>query len=299
LEGTPIVTLFVVLGDGEMPPKEVVHQLDDLWKMCEEKDTDFWFAMEGKATLTSTDKEIVAYFNKHGIHYGLLVTPDVPPSDDFTDVSEYFDVDDPSTGIVGLMDAMKSEEDSVLLTLFTDDDDRDAVLTTTTAMVLQAGFTVLGLNDALEPVMLLTEEVKELPAEAVESKPRKTAKRSASVADADADEDGEAADEPEPLTREYLELLTANEVKEIAKGMGLSTGTKAETINTILGDVSVTAGEKVEVDAPATDTGVTVPTYNHQHPMQSASTEGDVLVVIHSRSGMSTVWTTMDKVKHL
>jgi hypothetical protein len=297
------VTLFVVLGDGEMPPKEVVHQLDDLWKMCEEKDTDFWFAMEGKATLTSTDKEIVAYFNKHGIHYGLLVTPDVPPSDDFTDVSEYFDVDDPSTGIVGLMDAMKSEEDSVLLTLFTDDDDRDAVLTTTTAMVLQAGFTVLGLNDALEPVMLLTEEVKELPAEAVESKPRKTAKRSASVADADeGGEDGEAADEPEPLTREYLELLTANEVKEIAKGMGLSTGTKAETINTILGDVSVlrsiTAGE----NAPATDTGVTVPTYaggciiDEELRFQRGL---DVLVVIHSRSGMSTMWTTMDKVKHL
>ena len=231
------MTLFVVLGAGEMPAKEVAHQLDDLWKQAEAADTDFWFAVEGKPFMSETDKSIVAFFNKFDLHYGVLTTPDTQPDEGYTEVAEYIEVDDIKSGALGLMQMVKGEdEDAVLLSLFSDEPDADRELTEVVTDVLKAGYTVLGLNDSLEPVELLTEEVKPMPEETVEAKPRKSAKRPEAVepeADPEA-EDEDGSTEPEPISRQYLESLTAAEVKEIAKGMGIPPTVKGENIDAIL-----------------------------------------------------------------
>lgn len=281
------MTLYVVLGAGTMPTKEVAHQLDDLWKKCEEEDTDFWFALEGKpkGSVTETDLALVEYFNKYGIHYGAFAVEGSQPSDEYVDVAEYFDVDSLPSGVLALMNPVKKEgEESVILALFTDDEDKDEVLIDTIALALQDGFKVYGLNDAMEPVELLSEEVKPLPEETIEEKPK---------ASLPVPEEVEDDDEPEPLNQQYLESLTANEVKEIARGMGLPTGTKAETIATILDSTT----EPV--------TPVTVPSVpedrqtEHQFDAVSDSDNEAVLVVVHTPQGMTTIWTTMSKVKNL
>lgn len=288
------MTLYVILGEGEMPPKEIKHQLDDLWKQCEEADTDFWFAMDGKQEPTETDKAIVSYFNKNGIHFGLF-----RESDQYEGVSEYFDgLGMTPKAVVELMVSRRAEsEDAVLLALFTNDDEKDGPLIDIISDVLLSGFKVYGLNDAMEPVELLTEEVKPMPEDTIEPRPALT------IAAPEGDEDNE----PEPLNRQYLESLTANEVKEIAKGMGLTPGVKAETIKAILVSAGVEEGEvpPVVVSAPApevADTPVTPPEPSQHGNTNTSSTmlsDETVLVVIHTKTGMMTSWTTTDKVRGL
>lgn len=288
------MTLFVILGEGEMPVKEVAHQLDDLWKKAEEDDTDFWFTMEAKPTMTDTDKALVDFFNKYDIHYGLMCLPDVKPDAGYTNAAEYLEVD-PYTHAMELMQMVKVEgEDSVLLSLFSDDPDKDDKLVSTVTTVIKAGFKVLGLNDSLEPVELLTEEVKEVEVEE-EAPKAKTKKRPPAPASEypqkltnsqvilptwNTSEDEDEIVEPEPLNRQYLESLTASEVKVIATGMGLNGGsTKEQNISDILGegtgyleDVVVAATERLAKDS------------------QIITEAQKVLVVIHRQHGMQTLW---------
>jgi len=307
------VTLYVILGDGEMPPKEIKHQLDDLWKQCEEADTDFWFAMIGKPEPTETDKNIVSYFTKNNIHYGLFVA-DHDSLGEYEGVSEYFDfysnmATKQAEAVTDLMTAVREESGAAVLALFTDDEEKDAELVETLGTVLLAGFKVYGLNDSMMPVELLTEEVKPMPEDTIEPKQVDTARRDHP---APVDED----DEPEPLNRQYLESLTANDVKDIARGMGLTPGNKAETINAILvaaGVEKASHQHEVSVSRSAADTQVTEPIGPASAKQNTSSTEGfvphlpdrmilddeQVLVVIHTKTGMSTQWTTLQKVRDL
>lgn len=248
--------LYVIVGDGEMPAKEVTHQLDDLWKKAEEANTDFWFVVEGKSAPNDTDRALVAFFNKFGIHYGVLVEPNVKVSDEYTDVAEYIDVDSIQNGAVGMMEMVLGEEDSALLALFVnvaEDDPADSLLIATITDAINEGFKVYGLNDSMEPVEVITEEVTPMPEGTVELKP--------TPLPTPEEMEGEEVPDPEelpPLDKEYLSGLTAAELKELCKGMGLTyPGTKSDAIIMILQHTE--ANERVDaiIGAEVVDKGIT------------------------------------------
>lgn len=249
------MTLYAVVGNGEMPEKEVVQQLDDLWKKADAEDTDFWFVLEGKANPTETDRRIVAWLNQFDLHYSLVTPAGVTASEDYTGVSEFIDCDRPSD-MAEVMEMLRAkpeendgkEEDAVALALFCDiaaDSPEDHELIVTLTATIGAGFKAYALNDAMEEIELRTEEAVPLPEDAVKPKVEEP------VAEAPAPEVDEADDGPLPLDKVYLDGLTAAEVKELAKGMGITYTNKAEAIAAIL------ASQDEPVGAVIVDKGIT------------------------------------------
>lgn len=292
--------LYVIVGDGEMPAKEVTHQLDDLWKKAEAEDTDFWFVVEGKPAerVTDTDRALVDFFNKFGLHYGVLAKEGVTISDEYTDVAEYIDVEDISLGAVGMLNLISNEGEGVaLLAMFVnvaEDDPADAALLATITDALTNGHKVFGLNDSMEPVVILTEEVTPMPEGTVELKPTPLP----------TPEEVEGEDAPEelpPLDKEFLSGLTAAELKELCKGMGLAyPGTKSEAITMVLAHVDTNAevdailnAEEIKavVDAPPVDEVPFVEVDGEDAPVAAVPHDTEhALVVIHRASGMQTLY---------
>ena len=66
------MTMNVVLGNGEMPVKELTASLQDLWNGALEKQDNFWFLIQAKAEPTATDKALVAWLVKNDVWYSLV-----------------------------------------------------------------------------------------------------------------------------------------------------------------------------------------------------------------------------------
>lgn len=253
------MTLYAVLGDGEMPEKEVAKQLDDLWKKAEQEDQDFWFLMEAKPSINDTEKSIIDFFNKGGMHYVLLTPDGVTPDDAYVGVGEYVDVSDISGDTIvealNLLRASEEEnngvaEEAVVLALFSDisgDSTADDVLIAQLTATIKAGFKAYALNDAMEEIELREEAPVELPEDAVKPKVEEPV-----VEDVPAPDSPDA--EPLPLDKVYLSGLTAAELKELCKGMGIPYTTKAEAVAAILAQQSSEASVVPEpVDTPVSD----------------------------------------------
>ena len=256
------MTLYAVVGNGEMPEKEVAQQLDDLWKKAEAEDTDFWFVLEGKAHPTATDLVLVDWLNKHDMYFALLQLPGVQPSEAYQGVAEFIDVDKPSD-MAEVMEVMRAKpdenggktEDAVALALFCDiaaDSPEDHELIVTLTATIGAGFKAYALNDALEEIELRTEEAVPLPEDAVKPKVEEPVAE-APTPEVEAEE---ADDAPLPLDKSYLDGLTAAELKEMCKGMGMAyPGTKAEAVAAILAHTAEPVGAEI-VDKGITGTPI-------------------------------------------
>lgn len=273
------MTLYVVLGDGEMPPKEVSHQLEDLWDKAEAEDQDFWFALLAKETPTATDLTLVKYFNDKTIHYALIVPPGIPILDQYTGVAEYLDTTSTLNGVKFALTELPAEgESAVLLGLFVnieEDDPADGELLDYMALAIQNGRNVFALNDSMEPVEIRTEEVT--PLDTVEP-----AKKVETVKQVDENED-DLPDALEPLDREYLEGLRVGELKELCKGMGIPYTNKDASINSILAAAGQPNVEPEEV-APSRTAS------QNSAPETTGGASVMVLLVAHYPDGMVSKW---------
>ena len=273
------MTLYVVLGDGEMPPKEIPHQLEDLWDKAEAEDQNFWFAMVAKESPTATDLALVKFFNTNSVHYALIVPAGMQASDLYTDVAEYLDVDTLQNGVNFALNGLAEKgESAVVLALFVnveEDDPADAELIDYVSAALSKGSEVYAFNDSMEPVEIRTENVAPMPEATVT--PRQEAPE-----EVPADEETSAdEDVPEPLDKTYLEGLRPAELKELCKGMGISYTNKDEAIARILSYVDL---EKLldEEDRERTE--------KRDRPLPTESVDVMVLVVAHYPNGMVSKW---------
>jgi hypothetical protein len=263
------VTLYVVLGDGEMPSKEVPHQLEDLWDKAEAEDQNFWFALLAKEHPTATDLELVKFFNANAVHYALIVPADMQAPDLYTDVAEYLDVDTPKTGVdFALSELAEQGEKTVALALFSnleEDDPADAELIDYIAAALENGREVYALNDSMEPVEIRTEEVAPMPEATVAPKQEDPVESAPEVED---------APDLEPLDKPYLEGLTTAELKELCKGMGIPYTTKAAAVENILAYEAAPATTHPEIE----------------RMLDEEQQDEMVLVVIHYPTSMVSKW---------
>lgn len=251
------MTLHMLLGDGEMPPKELRATLEDLRKRCQADNQDFWFVVQGKAEPTATDKTLMAWMDKEDVWYDVL-------SDGTFDTKVYTDPQTQHTAkriapkVVELMQTITAEgEDAVLLAMWSDDtfeNEADRWLNDVGKAVQTAGFKVLALNDGLVEIDMLDEVPEpEVEAEAEgepEAAPSKSKASKKAAAASPTKEEDTAAPTGEH-TRESLGELDLPALKAIAANLGISLPprTRMSTyIDAILGEGG--PGEAEVEDAP-------------------------------------------------
>jgi hypothetical protein len=240
--GEPIVTMHVVLGDGEMPAKALTETLGDLFSQAEAEGQTFWFLVHAKPEPTATDKAMMAWLTKQEIYYETI--------SDGTDVDEiYSGTQEKHTAkqlapkIVNLLRSKPEEDEPAdLLALFASDDpdaEEDRWLNAVIQKVFDGGFPIYALTDGLVEVDMSEDsaaaEVEPEPAPVKKSVAKKVAaakKAAAAIEDAEEVETGE-------ITREFLENLDLDKIKAIAanRGIELPPRTRAATyVDRILGE---------------------------------------------------------------
>jgi hypothetical protein len=153
------MTLNVVLGDGEMPTKELIASLEDLRNRAKKDNTDYWFLIQAKAEPTATDRAFVSWLLKEDIWFNIVYDgSDVDPMY-LGEAQEKTVTKRMAPTIIKQMKELPSEgEDAQLLGLFVSDDftdPKDRWLNDVGAAVQEAGFKVRALNDGLVEVDML------------------------------------------------------------------------------------------------------------------------------------------------
>ena len=254
------MTMHVILGDGEMKPKELKTVLDELWEVAEKEDNEFWFLLQGKSAPTDTDQEIVGWLNENDIFY-TVVTDDAKAMWDGYNPAQTFKVKSMTSGLVALLDKEPGDGEIVdLLALFVSDDptaEEDRWLSELLVECVQAGHgQVRALNDGL--VELDFDQVEEPEEEETEETEETESPKSSKKAPAKKAAAKKPAKDPEPETlmkvlgtptRDELEDMTLDEIKEVAaeRGIELPPRTRATTyIDHILGEADKTPAAEVE-----------------------------------------------------
>lgn len=225
------MVMHVVLGDGEMPKKELTATLTDLWGKAAAESDQFWFLLQAKAEPTATDRALVAWFVANEIYYE-VISGDADADDKIYDTAaETHSAKSLATTVVKLLnDKPEDGETADVLALFASDDpdaEEDRYLNEVAQAAVDAGYSVFALNDGMVEVDLTTgeEEPAAEPAEPVKKAAAKKAAAPAKKAAAKAPPAAapeEAEEEPTgEITREFLEERTLDELKAIAANRGI------------------------------------------------------------------------------
>ena len=251
------MTMHVVLGDGEMPRKELTETLQDLWDKATNNDETFWFLVQAKAEPTATDTALMSWISKNEIYYETIGDGD-EVAEIYDGAQEKHTAKRLATKIVNLLNSKPEEGESAdVLALFVSDNpeaEEDRWLNETIQVVIDGSFTVLALNDGLVEVDLSDEaetaeqEPDEAPAPAKKAAAKKVAAKKAAAPAAEVEED------PGAWTREALEDKSLDVLKTIAANSGISLPprTRASTyVSAILGEAEgeaeVEVADTVEV----------------------------------------------------
>src|SRR5215510_10487650 len=167
------MTMHVVLGDGEMPVKELAQHLQNLKDADVEIDQPFWFLVQAKAEPTTTDRALMKWLNDNDIYYQ-TVSDGSEVDKIYANTQESYKVQRLTPKIVNLMKSLPEdgEHDPHVLALFVSDDPdaaEDRWLNDTIQAVSEAGFKVLALNDGMVEIDLEDVEGEEMEEEGVES----------------------------------------------------------------------------------------------------------------------------------
>ncbi len=269
------MTMHSVFGDGEMSVRELSKTLEDL--LDKAGDQDFWFLVQGKAEPTATDRAMMKWFGDRAVYFE-VVTADKKGMDAiYKTAAETYEVKNLAPKVVSLMQERPAEgEEAALYALYVNNNEdvaEDEWLGAVGTAVAEAGYTVYAMNDGLAELGFDEQEEEEEQQEEEEEAPsnvlpmkkaaaKKAAPAKAPAADEEEEpEEAEAGDEiPAVLTREYLESLNLDQLKEIAaaRGISLQPRTRSVTyINTLLGEGEEEAPaaevEEVAVLAAATN----------------------------------------------
>ena len=255
------MTMHVVLGDGQMPVKELNQHLQNLKDADVEADQPFWFLVQAKAEPTSTDQALMKWLNDNDIYYQ-TISDGSEVEGIYTNAQETYEVKRLSPKIVSLMQTTPEEgEDAHVLALFVSDDPdaaEDRWLNDTVQAVSEAGFKIFALNDGMVEIDLedVEGEAEEVEAEEIapeEPSPVKAKKAAAKKAAASpAVDDGvdEAAAAGKP-NRDDLEQMDLSQLKEVAAkaGITLPPRTRMGTyIDAILGQMPEEIATEVEIE---------------------------------------------------
>lgn len=249
------MAMHVVLGDGEMPKKELTATLTDLWSKAAAEEAQFWFLLQAKSEPTATDRALVAWFVANEIYYE-VISGDADADDKLYDTAaETHSVKSLATTVVKLLNEKPEDEETAdVLALFASDDpdaEEDRYLNEVAQAAVDAGFTVFALNDGMVEVDLTTGE-EEPAAAAPDPVPVKAAAKKAAAKKAAAPKPAAAEADDEPtgeITREFLEERSLDELKAIAanRGIELPPRTRHATyIDRILGTDEPTPEVEVE-----------------------------------------------------
>lgn len=230
------MSMYVIVGNGQMPAKEVEAQLADLINNAVNvQDVDIWFLLEGKTIPTDTDKAIVKYLDRIQAYYETFEesnhgTPHIM----YANAAAHRG----NVGYKNLIDYMNEQAEQeageiALLGLFYDFDNQyhpeDALLDTLASEIspdsavsfyaLNAAMVKLDAGDA--PVT--PKQPKEVPSAVPQSKSEydKTA--------------FEALSSLEDWTAEELAALTVEELRAICPNAPKK-ATKTELVSILLGD---------------------------------------------------------------
>ena len=262
------MALHIVLGDGEMPKKELTETLKDLWTRVDD-DEGFWFIVQGKSDPSATDKVIVDWFGRNELYYETVSDDPESAADIYSTASDTRKSKKLATTVVEALNGAKGDgEGADVLALFASDDptaEEDRWLNLVIQAAADAGFKSFALNDGMVEIDVAAAEAKTAEAEPdEEAAPPKASKRPAKKAAAPV-----AEAEPETngaYTREQLEAMELPEIKEIASGLGieLPARTRGTTyIDHILGEEKGD-GPVVEVAEPVEDEPKAAPSTNGQ-----------------------------------
>lgn len=230
------MSMYVIVGNGQMPAKEVEAQLADLINSAVNvQDVDIWFLLEGKTTPTDTDKAIIKYLDKIQAYYETF------EDSNYTSPNLLYGHSQAHRGNVGfnnLIEYMREQAEQeagevALLGLFYDFDNQyhpeDALLDTL-ASEIGSGSDIkfYALNAAMVRL-----DVEEAPTPAKQPKvvssgpPRAKSDYSKEAFDSTAELEDWSADELAALTMEELRAICPNAPKK---------ATKAELVSILLGN---------------------------------------------------------------
>lgn len=244
------MTMHVVLGDGLLPAKELDALLQDMSEKATAADDPFWFLVQGKAEPTDTDTKLLSWLIAHDVYYEMI--SDGSESDLYEGYQNKYTVKRLAPKVVSLMQETPDEgEEAHLLALFAADDpdaEEDRWLNDVIQAVTDAGFTVLAMNDGMQEIRIINTEGEpeddqedEVVADVVPIK-KAAAKKAAA-----------AAPSTKSPSREDLEELDLEGLKEVAAKMGISLPPRtrmATYVEAILGNAK---DEEVEVTDLETD----------------------------------------------
>lgn len=256
--------LNIVLGDGTMPATELRTALQDLWN--KDKDDSFWFIVQGKPEPTDTDKTMVKWFDSHEIYYSIVSNGD-------HDANVYANAQDvhqtkrlTPTIVKLLQEAPEENESAQILALFASDDfsaEEDRWLNDAGKAAQEAGFITLALNDGCMEMDMSDseEEAAEPEPEAEPAKPakkaaaKKAAAKKLAAAPAAEEEEETPADPGRMLyTREELEEMALDQLKEIAAARGIELPARSRMstyVKALLGELEEEGPPEVEIDGEA------------------------------------------------
>lgn len=262
--------MHAILGDGEMTRRELTEALADLWKADELEGQSFWFLIQGKSEPTETDKTLVTWLEKNEIYYEIITddTDGVDPI--YTEPQEVHTVQKLSTGVINLLKTKPEEgEPAEVLALFFNVNDlaasEDKWLNGVIEAAFDAGFPTRALNDGMVEIDL-SSEAEEAEAEPEPEPPKAVAKKSvAKKAAAKPADIPVPAEDPTPTlledagsvvapTREELEDMDLDEVKEVAAKLGITLPPRTRVttyIDHILGEKAPTPPAEAEISEVA------------------------------------------------
>lgn len=262
------MTLHAVIGEGSINTRELKHQLDDLMEKATNADQNFWFIVQGKATPTKADQDLIAYFAANDLYYVTLTLDGVTPDglyDGASDGHEY--VGNFGAGLLEALKELREEEDDevdVLAMLVNpkEEDPADAEVTDALFALIEAGYKIYGLNDSMEQITIEEEAETE------------------QIEPTDATPNGDVAGPDQgPFTEEELQAKSPAEVKALASGMGVTGRGKKEHIQGIL------TSQGGAVVTPLHTTTTTTGSLGAATFVVNGASE-QAIVVIHSSKGV-------------
>ena len=237
------MSMYVTAGTGEMAAADLKASLDDLESKAVEEERTFWMTVQASAEPTATDRALMAWVTAHETYFETY-GPDAAKADDiYKGTQEKHAVKGLAAKIVQLMQEKPEEdEDACLLALFASDDPdaaEDAELYGIVEAVLQAGFRVFAFNDGMGEINLTEGAEEATQEETVEEIPVPS----------------DEALNQEDWTRETLEGLNIDQIKEIAAGFGITFPSRTRAQTYIAAILSRDAVEEepgeVEVEEPS------------------------------------------------
>lgn len=233
------MTMHLILGEGEMPKKELAATLKDLQEKVQSgaDEAEFWLIVQGKDEPTATDKALMAWIKANEVYFEVLSTVAETELDDIYEGRQAFHKGAklPIKAVNLLKTNSEGSDDVSVLGLFTNIEEEtpeDLPLLDVLQAAIDAGFDCYGLNDSMTKIDLSGEDGDaEAEGEEEEAPPTRAKKGVASKA---APKKASAKSGPRAITEEELDALSDAEVRAIGQSMGITTRNRANWIAKIL-----------------------------------------------------------------